>query len=239
MNETTSNMLLPEEIYTAILDKIQSEELKIGDKIPSENEICRMFNVSRISARSAIQKLQAKNLIVTKPGKGSFVASNHLGDNLITMSMAKMDLSKDEYRYIVELRRALEFTSVDLMCQYGGQEDFNRLRQALNRMKESGSNLDQYVKADYDFHMAIIKGSHNPLFESVFRGCRSEFMKYFTEMAQRSDDNFERAILNHTSVCEGLEARSSEQVKKIIEDTFEYNLGRLVNMFKDNDVQVR
>ena len=234
MNETTSNKLLPEEIYAAILDKIQNKDLKIGDKIPSENEICREFHVSRVSARSAIQKLQAQNLIVTRPGRGSFVASDHLGDNLLTMSVAKMDLSKDEYRYVIELRKALEFTSVDLMCQYGTEEDFNRLEDALTRMKESGSDLERYVKADYDFHVAIIKGSHNPLFVSVFRGCRNEFMKYFTEMAELSNGDFGMAIGNHTRICQALKERNAEETKRIIEGTFEYNLGRFKDMFKEN-----
>lgn len=234
MNDTTSNKLLPEEIYTAILDKIQSRELKIGDKIPSENEICREFHVSRVSARSAIQKLQAQNLIVTRPGRGSFVASDHLGDNMLTLSVAKMDLSKDEYRYVIELRKALEFTSVDLMCRYGTDEDFKRLEEALARMKESGRDLGRYVRADYDFHVAIIKGSHNPLFESVFRGCRNEFMKYFTEMAELSNGDFTMAIGNHTRICQSLKERNPEETKRIIEGTFEYNLGRFKDMFKDN-----
>lgn len=233
MNETASNRLLPEEIYAAILEKIQNKELKIGDKIPSENEICRQFHVSRVSARSAIQKLQAQNLIITRPGKGSFVASNHLGDNLITMSMPRMDLSKDEYRYIIELRKALEFTSIELMCERGIGEDFDRLKQALSRMKDNRENLKQYVTADYDFHMAIIKGSRNPLFESVFRGCRNEFMKYFTEMAEQPDSDFDRAVQNHTKIYEALESRKPDLAKEIIEGTFEYNQGRFQDVFKD------
>lgn len=233
MNEFTGNQLLSEQIYESILEKIQEKEWEVGDKIPSENQICKEYNVSRVSARSAIQKLQAQNLIITKPGRGSFVASNHMGDNLITMTVPRMDLSKDEYRYVTELRRAIEFTSAELMCRYGTDEDFARLKRALDRMRDSGSDTERYVKADYDFHMAIIKGSHNPLFECVFRGCRNEFMKYFTEMAEVSDGNFERAVRNHTNIYKALQTRRAEQVKTIIEETFEYNLGRFKHIFKE------
>jgi len=233
MDMLAGGQLLSEQIYESILEKIQNKEWAVGDKIPSENQICQEYHVSRVSARSAIQKLQAQKLIVTKPGRGSFVASNHMGENLLTMSMERMDLSQDEYRYITELRRAIEFTSAELMCRHGTKEDFARMKRALDRMKNSGDDVQRYVKADYDFHMAIIKGSHNPLFESVFRGCRNEFMKYFTEMAEVSDGNFERAVCNHTQIYEALLTRQSEQVKQIIEGTFEYNLGRFKHMFKE------
>ena len=234
MEKFDSNQLLPEQIYESLLEKIQNKEWKVGDKIPSENQLCKEYHVSRISARSAIQKLQAQKLIVTKPGRGSYVASNHIGENLLTMSVNRMDLSRNEYRYITELRRALEFTSVELMCQNGTEEDFDRLKRALDAMADSGSDTEKYVKADYDFHMAIIKGSHNPLFVSVFRGCSNEFMKYFTEMAEVSDGNFERAVYNHTRIYEALLTRQGEEVKKIIEGTLEYNLGRFKDMFKED-----
>lgn len=231
--EGIGNKLLADEVYEALLEKIMNKEWKVGDKVPSENQICKEFNVSRVSARSAIQKLQAQNLVVTKPGKGSFVSSNHIGENIITLSLDRMDLSKDEYQYVIELRKAIEFTSIDLMCERGKDEDYDRLKKALEQMKKSGSDAKAYVKADFAFHMAIIKGSHNPLFESVIRGCKNEFMKYFSEMAEVSNGNFERAIENHSLIYEALKTRNPQQVKKIIDGTFEYNLSRFKDMFKE------
>ena len=138
--ELNSNKLLTDEVYETLLKKIESKEWKVGDQVPSESQICKMYGVSRVSARCAIHKLQAQNLIVTRPGKGSFVTSNYIGEDLISISVGRMDLSKDEYRYVTELRKAIEFTSVELMCERGTEEDFEALREALERMKESGSD---------------------------------------------------------------------------------------------------
>lgn len=235
MRELYGNRLLADEVYEALLEKITNKEWKVGDKVPSESQICKEYGISRVSARSAIQKLQAQNLVVTRPGKGSFVSSNHIGENMITMSVEKMDLSANEYRYVTELRKAIEFTSIDLMCKYGEDEDFARLEEALNEMRGSGSDTKRYVKADFAFHMAIIKGSHNPLFESVIRGCKNEYMKYFEEMAEASNGDFKQAICNHSAIFEALKTRNPEQVKRIIEGTFEYNLSRFKDMFKDEE----
>ena len=231
--ELNSNKLLTDEVYETLLKKIESKEWKVGDQVPSESQICKMYGVSRVSARCAIHKLQAQNLIVTRPGKGSFVTSNYIGEDLISISVGRMDLSKDEYRYVTELRKAIEFTSVELMCERGTEEDFEALREALERMKESGSDAARYVEADFAFHMALIRGSHNPLFETVMRGCKSEIMRYFTEMAENSNGDFSRAIRNHTAIYEAARTRDADRVKRIIEGTFEYNRDRFKNMFKE------
>ncbi len=227
------NRLVSDEIYNVLLDKITSKEWTVGEKIPSESKLCQQFDASRISVRTAIQKLQAQNLVVTKPGKGSFVASNHIGENMISFSMEKMNITSDEYRYVMELRRAIEFTSVELMCRNGEQRDFDALKTALEHMKASGSDAHKYVQADFEFHMALIKGSHNPLFATVMRGCKTELLKYFQEMADASDGNFDHAIQNHTNIYHAILERDAEKTKRIIEGTFEYNLERFKDMFKE------
>lgn len=64
-------------LYLQIKDifknKIMSEELNLGDKIPSEIEIQKKFNVSRITARQAILELEKEGMVKRGRGKGTFV----------------------------------------------------------------------------------------------------------------------------------------------------------------------
>lgn len=225
--EFDSNKSLSDEIYENLLEKIESGKWKIGDKIPSENELSKMLQVSRVSVRSAIQKLRAQNVIATRAGKGSFVISNHRFDNILTNTIDKIDLSRNEYKYIVELRQVLEFSSIKLMCERGTDEDFQLLHDALVQMKTCNGDVEKYIQADYKFHYAIIKGSRNPLFVNVFRGCKDVFIKYFTEMAKVTTDNFVRAISNHTNIYNSIITRNAKETISIIESTFEYNFNRL------------
>ena len=151
MERTDNLKLLPDEVYENLLNKIVNKEWKIGDRIPSENALCKEYGVSRVSVRAALQKLQAQNMVITRPGRGTFVLSNRTGENAISMTVGKMDLSKNEFRYVVELRKAIEFTAVELMVKYGHPEDFERLYDALEQMRDCGGDVEKYVKADYDF----------------------------------------------------------------------------------------
>lgn len=63
--------------YTHIIqyfvEKIESGELKDGDKLPTEDVLCSYFNVSRITVRKALNELVYEGYIIKKHGKGSYV----------------------------------------------------------------------------------------------------------------------------------------------------------------------
>lgn len=65
--------------YVLIMDyiknKIFSRELKPGDKIPSENELAKIFNVSRLTARKSLENLEYEGIVTRIQGLGTFVAS--------------------------------------------------------------------------------------------------------------------------------------------------------------------
>ena len=93
MKENLGIKSLADEVYEALLEKIMNKEWAVGEKLPSENQICKEYGVSRVSARSAIQRLQSQNLVVTKPGLGSFITASHIGKHMLTLALDNMYLS--------------------------------------------------------------------------------------------------------------------------------------------------
>lgn len=55
-------------------EMIENEELKPGEAIPTEMELCQYHNVSRMTARKAIQDLVYQGLLYKEQGKGTYVA---------------------------------------------------------------------------------------------------------------------------------------------------------------------
>ncbi len=63
-----------ERIKKSIVNDIESGKLKPDDKVPSETELTRMFNTSRMTANRALKELTEEGRIVRAQGVGSFVA---------------------------------------------------------------------------------------------------------------------------------------------------------------------
>ena len=75
MADLNINEMVPRymQIIQYFVDKIDRGILDNGDKLPTEEEICKIFNVSRITTRQALNELANAGYIVKKQGLGSYV----------------------------------------------------------------------------------------------------------------------------------------------------------------------
>lgn len=62
------------QLKTILLDEINDGTFKPGDIIPTEDELCNMFEISRTTVRQAIQELVAAGTVYRVKSKGTFVS---------------------------------------------------------------------------------------------------------------------------------------------------------------------
>ena len=62
-------------IYTQLKQRIEGGSLAPGDLVPSEQELCEHYDVSRVTARRALNELAASGLVVRQRGRGTQVLS--------------------------------------------------------------------------------------------------------------------------------------------------------------------
>lgn len=81
-----------EEIEQYILNLIAEQNLKPGNKIPTEIELCEQSGYSRMTINKALNHLVDKGYIVRTRGKGSFVASPSVQKQLSKFSSFTDDM---------------------------------------------------------------------------------------------------------------------------------------------------
>ena len=74
------------QIRNMVVEKIQNGTYTTGDKIPSEWDLVKKYNVSRMTARKAITGLVKQGFAEVRPGKGTFVTEKIIKKNLSTFS---------------------------------------------------------------------------------------------------------------------------------------------------------
>ena len=62
------------QLKSVLEEKIDKRELKPGDQLPSEADICEEFGVSRTVVRQALKDLEYSGLVRKRKGKGTFVS---------------------------------------------------------------------------------------------------------------------------------------------------------------------
>jgi len=73
--------------YIQLMDilkaKINKSEWKPGDQIPSEPELCTVYQVSRTVVRQALREIELEGLIIRKKGKGTYVTEPKINESLV------------------------------------------------------------------------------------------------------------------------------------------------------------
>jgi GntR family transcriptional regulator len=75
--DPSSVIPLFEQVAAYLADRIESGELAPGQKLPAERDMAGDLGVAYQTVRRAVQELRRRGLIVSRVGKGTFVARRH------------------------------------------------------------------------------------------------------------------------------------------------------------------
>jgi GntR family transcriptional repressor for pyruvate dehydrogenase complex len=153
-----------ENVRTQLLDLIQSGEIKIDQRLPSEAELAQSFAVSRSVIREALHSLNALGLTRSYAGKGTFVAATEVPSQLLMGRYLPSHLN--------EVRQALEVPAARLAAERHQPTDLLTLRDLLDAFGTT-KDAERRVKVDADFHLAIAAASGNPLFPRLVADLRA------------------------------------------------------------------
>ncbi|MDO9415603.1 FadR/GntR family transcriptional regulator [Pararhizobium sp.] len=156
------------QIELLVLDGV----LRDGDRLPGERELSKSFDVSRPILREALKELEARGLVVSNHGGGTFVA-DIIGQ---VFSKPVIDLiarhQRATYDYL-EYRRELEGLTADMAARRATASDREILTRIAGRMRaahDSGRFEDE-LEADVELHNAIGESAHNIILLHTLRAC--------------------------------------------------------------------
>ncbi len=72
-------------VQNFLKEQIQQGIFRVGDFLPSENELCKRFSITRTTARKALDELLKENFIEKQHGKGSRVIERRKSIGLLTV----------------------------------------------------------------------------------------------------------------------------------------------------------
>lgn len=154
-NEKLSNKILQQ-----ITEQIKDGTLKPGDKLPPERQMAEMMNVSRPALKQTISILEGMGIVESRQGDGNYILpyQNKLFNPLILSFYA----AHGNMDNILEIRYILEVQSVKIAARKRTEEQIRGMEEILGRMK-SFKDLEERIRLNAEFHLAIIKISGNPL----------------------------------------------------------------------------
>jgi DNA-binding transcriptional regulator YhcF (GntR family) len=140
------------QIINSIYSAISDGNLKLGDKIPSLNQICVEFELSRDTVMVAFNELKAKGIINSIPGKGYYIYSTEINlEQKIFLLFDELNAFKEDL-YTSFLNSLDSKSSVDIYFHHFNFQVFKDL------ISESAGKYTSYVimPATFDYSADVI-----------------------------------------------------------------------------------
>lgn len=115
MLDRTGPRPLHVQLEEIIRQKISGGEWASGQMIPSENELSRMYDVSRMTIRNVITKLVLEGMFERIPGKGTFVTAQKIVASPLSYAGIREQLERMGYEVSTQLL-SIEQQRADAKC---------------------------------------------------------------------------------------------------------------------------
>lgn len=181
-------------------------DLKPGDRLPSEGELCERLGVSRGPLREAIRTLAALGVIDTRHGSGSYVSELHAADLIKGLSLTVGLLPLDSIIELYELRRALEAHAASLAAARIDDEMIARLDHLLVHL-EAVTDDEELSELDHEFHSAIADVAGNDALATLLDVLRARSRAYRIFSTEDAAQIKTLSDAGHRAILRGLEAR--------------------------------
>ena len=195
------------QIYNQLHDAIMSGRFEVGDKLPSEKELCQVFNVSRVPVREALCALELNGLVDSVQGGGVYVRN---------LPSEKDDLPQDvEPQEIIRARMVLEPDIAREAALHLDRENREVLEEILAKFRTESKVGVITKETDRAFHLAVAKASGSSLYsmlmELIFKTMEQELWELILSRTIATQKFQDQNNLEHIRICEAiLDGRADE-----------------------------
>ncbi|TQS43447.1 FadR/GntR family transcriptional regulator [Cryptosporangium phraense] len=206
----------PVRAYERVVEQIESAlrrgELRAGERLPSERELMRQFQVSRSTIREALRVLESNGLLRSRQGDPQGAELLPLSPETLRRPMAKLARSGEiSFEDLLQFRILLDGAASFLAARLHDETQIAEMRAALERLRTAaGAGRSAWSRADVDFHDAIARATGNPLLQvcsAVVRSVATGMIESEIAEAGDSPELTERWVRLHSRLFELIDAR--------------------------------
>lgn len=195
-----------------------------GEALPNEEELCRELGISRTALRESVKVLAAKGLVESRPRIGTRVRAsenwNLLDPDVLAWRCATSP-GPDFVLQLNQMREIIEPASAGLAAQHRSQVQLRTIEDAFAAMA-AAPDIDAWVSADLDFHIAILAASNNPLLLPLGAMIASALEQLLGLSARRAG-NFKVCLPEHGRVLEAIRRQqpvvATREMSALLADT--------------------
>ena len=179
----------PEQIGNAVKEWILDGTIQPGDRLPTEEQMAKMFGVSRPTVREALRELRSAQLVTSARGRtGGYrvaeVSVQTLGAGVAEAISLSLRMQTLTYAQLFDVRVALELQAAASAAEQRTETDLERLRAALADVLRLPADPETVLARDLAFHRALAEATHNPLLVGFAGATITAFRRFGSDVRE-------------------------------------------------------
>jgi len=228
-----------------ILEMIVEQELRPGDRLPTEQELADRFGLSRSVTREAVKVLAAMGRVSAQRGRGLYVGSGTMGaqPNLLTGHQF-MPGRIEQVEQLLEFRMVQEAFAAEEAARKATPPDLNLLAAALEDCDRALATGDRtlWEEADTRFHLGIAKASGNDFVRAALESVRQlQQQVVLLALHGGSGGSLEAAQHEHAEILGairgGRPAEAADATRRHLRHTIDGYRDEIANMIAPSHVE--
>lgn len=148
------------QLVASLREQVANQQIRPGDKLPPERALAAEFKVNRATLRMALSALEVMGVVVRRVGDGTYLSSD--SERMLQAPMDFLILVDDITAVdLLQARLMLEPELAARAAERATLFQLNELKAALQKMGDSGTDLEHLAEADIAFHEGIARASGN------------------------------------------------------------------------------
>ena len=200
--ETIRRNRIYEEIARQI-EKMITEKMTAGDRLPPERQLAEMFGVSRSSIRDAIRTLEMSGLVEARQGLGT-VVREHSTDAMVNPLTQVLVQKRKLVGELLDVRKMIEPPLAARAAVHATSDEVAEMDAILQRQEEKMRGGELAIEEDNEFHYAIALAADN----SVVLKVLDVLMDLLRETRERSlqvEGRPERSMGDHRDILDAIQ----------------------------------
>jgi GntR family transcriptional repressor for pyruvate dehydrogenase complex len=203
---------LAAEVTDQLLQMIRNGDFQPGKLLPSQKEMASRLGVSSGTMREALQALTAMGIVESQSGKGTWICPDAYG-SLVSASVVKARLGTMDAFRVYEARSAIEVALTELAAKHATDEDIAKIWDAQYALEGVLDDVDAFINADLEFHLAVADASHNDLLRQFYYLSRKLVIDIVSELVQVRQVRIDSERLQRT-IAETIEAHAIAEARE-------------------------
>lgn len=164
-----------------------------------QDEIAKLFNVSKIPVREALKQLEAEGLVEFKKNRGATVTR----------------ISEEELAQIFEVRALLETKLIRLAVPNMTEETYQRAEEICHAFIDA-TDIGQWTSLNWQLHACLYEPAQRPYMLSLIRSIYDKIERYLRLQMSISVGKV-RADQEHLEIVKACKAKDVELAAELIE----------------------